>query len=92
MYWHASIFAKEGICIYPKHSLVKNIGFDGSGRMSSKDKYTSILKQNVEHFKINYEIAKNINLIDDEFNYYIKRKSIIGKLLVYFKKIYFIIF
>ena len=34
-------------------------------------------------------VDKNKNLINAEFNYYIKRKSIIGRLLVYIKKFYF---
>lgn len=29
--WYYTIFARGGLTIYPKNSLVKNIGFDGSG-------------------------------------------------------------
>ncbi|MEK6531625.1 MAG: glycosyltransferase family 2 protein [Deltaproteobacteria bacterium] len=29
--WYASIFLNEGLVLYPKRSLVENIGFDGSG-------------------------------------------------------------
>jgi len=29
--WHASVFLKQGLCLHPKHSLVQNIGHDGSG-------------------------------------------------------------
>lgn len=29
--WFASIFFNEGLCLYPRQSLVQNIGFDGSG-------------------------------------------------------------
>ena len=29
--WFASIFLNNGLCLYPSHSLTKNIGFDGSG-------------------------------------------------------------
>lgn len=29
--WEASVFLHNGLCLHPKNSLVKNIGFDGSG-------------------------------------------------------------
>lgn len=29
--WFASIFLCNGLCLYPSHSLSKNIGFDGTG-------------------------------------------------------------
>lgn len=29
--WFASIFLNNGLCLYPSHSLTKNIGFDGTG-------------------------------------------------------------
>lgn len=29
--WYASIFLRQGLCLYPGRSLVRNIGFDGSG-------------------------------------------------------------
>jgi GR25 family glycosyltransferase involved in LPS biosynthesis len=29
--WYLSTFMQEGLTLYPVHSLVKNIGFDGSG-------------------------------------------------------------
>ena len=92
VFWHATIFKNNGICIYPKFPLVKNIGFDGSGRMSSRHKYKSNLNNNYMDFKLNSEICKNKKLMNDEFNYFIKRKSIIGRLLVYLKKFYFNIF
>ncbi|MDC0465113.1 glycosyltransferase [Pseudomonadales bacterium] len=31
VFWAASIFDNNGLCVNPKKSLVKNIGFDGSG-------------------------------------------------------------
>lgn len=29
--WHASVFLHDGLVLYPKHSLIENIGHDGSG-------------------------------------------------------------
>ena len=31
IYWYASIFRRNGLCVGPTESLVQNIGFDGSG-------------------------------------------------------------
>jgi acetyltransferase-like isoleucine patch superfamily enzyme len=32
IYWYASVFLRGGLPLYPARSLVKNTGFDGSGR------------------------------------------------------------
>ncbi|MFC1688677.1 hypothetical protein ACFL07_03340 [Pseudomonadota bacterium] len=29
--WYASVFLNDGLCLYPKKSMLKNIGLDGSG-------------------------------------------------------------
>ncbi|WKN40718.1 glycosyltransferase family 2 protein [Tunicatimonas pelagia] len=29
--WHASVFLQDGLCLHPNQSLVRNIGFDGTG-------------------------------------------------------------
>ncbi len=89
IYWHASIFSQNGICVYPRFSLVKNIGFDGSGRMSSVHKYKSTIKQSFKNIRMNNNFGKDWNLINEEFKYYMRKKGILSKLLVYFKKIYF---
>ena len=31
IFWYATIFKKNGLCMSPRHSYVQNIGFDGSG-------------------------------------------------------------
>ena len=60
--------------------------------ISSRHKYKSNLNNNYKDFKLNSEIFKNKKLMNAEFNYYIKRKSIIGRMIVYLKKFYFSIF
>ncbi len=34
--WFATIFFRQGLCLYPRQSLVQNIGFDGSGSHYNK--------------------------------------------------------
>lgn len=31
VYWYASVFSRDGLCLHPRESLVTNIGHDGSG-------------------------------------------------------------
>lgn len=31
VFWYASIFMRKGLCLHPRESLTRNIGFDGSG-------------------------------------------------------------
>jgi hypothetical protein len=37
--WYASLLLKNGICLFPCKSLVRNIGFDGTGIHSGHDRY-----------------------------------------------------
>jgi hypothetical protein len=44
--WYASVFLKDGLCLYPRLSLVRNHGFDGTGAHchDDKSKYYSSLR------------------------------------------------
>ena len=86
VYWHAAIFLKKGICIYPKFSMVKNIGFDGSGRMSSQYQYKSYLNDNFRKYEFNDKILVDKKLINQEFLYYFQKKRIIRKIIILIKK------
>jgi hypothetical protein len=61
VFWYAAIFRKNGLCLYPRESLVQNIGMDGSGqhciktelyttRLSAKEitQFTTDFKENPE--------------------------------------------
>ena len=57
--WYFSVFINNGLCLFPTHSLVKNIGFDGSGVHYDKaEEITQILGQAVQ----NIEIISHIDL------------------------------
>ncbi len=46
VFWYATIFERAGLCLSPRHSYVRNIGFDGSGtNVGQSDVY--------EHMKLN---------------------------------------
>ncbi len=36
--WYASMFLQDGLCLFPDKTLVKNIGHDGSGENSKRNK------------------------------------------------------
>lgn len=86
VYWHATIFLKKGICIYPKFSMVRNIGFDGSGRMSSQYQYKSYINNNFKKYQFNDHIVLDEKLINQEFLYYFQKKRILRKIVILIKK------
>jgi hypothetical protein len=52
--WYSSIFMNNGLCLYPKQSLIKQIGFDGSGTHCcsyDKNRYDVVLAGNIEVLK-----------------------------------------
>ena len=52
VFWYASIFKRDGLCLNPSQSLVRNIGHDGSGENSGNlDFYDRPLRQKApQHF------------------------------------------
>ena len=87
----------EGLCLSPRISLVKNIGFDGSGENCRLDK--EFLKASINNHMINsfpkeiIEDQKGLKEIQKFFN---KKYSLINRILhklkffsLKFKKIFF---
>lgn len=47
IFWYATIFQNDGLCLNPRQTLVDNIGLDGSGINSgNKNFFKSVLSQN----------------------------------------------
>ena len=93
VFWYATIFLNKGLTVYPKQSLVKNIGMDGSGRANKEKVDRIIFNQKFVNFKLDNKIIINKLFLNDEFNYFMKKKnSLKSKLIIYLKKIYFHIF
>lgn len=46
IYWYQYIFLNDGLCLNPSKSLVKNMGFDGSGEHNSTNRFYKINKLN----------------------------------------------
>lgn len=82
IYWYATIFKSNGLCLMPKHSLVKNQGYDGSGERFGKSINQYEFKEEVITF-----FPKDINEDKQSFlllkNYFKKRENIIDKFVKY---------
>ena len=46
IFWYATIFKNDGLCLNPVHSLVQNIGHDGSGCHCAKGVYKESMPLN----------------------------------------------
>lgn len=63
--WYSSIFLNKGLCLYPKKSLIRNIGFDGSGIHCGNDELSAY-----QHNSLNLADTINVALIKVEQNKY----------------------
>lgn len=55
--WYSTIFINQGLCLYPHRSLVKNIGFDGTGIHSG---YTSHIYKVITGNSVRVKKIENI--------------------------------
>ncbi|WP_207533779.1 glycosyltransferase [Desertivirga arenae] len=67
--WYASIFLKNGLCLNPAHSLIDNIGHDGTGVHSGKNSMysVSISNHHVSYFPEKIEENREAYLAIREF-------------------------
>lgn len=83
IFWYATIFLKNGLCLAPAKSLVKNIGFDNSGvhcgQNSSED-----IKHNLDFEIKSFPESVAIDMVEYKKNIKffkkIRRKSFVRKL------------
>lgn len=82
--WYATIFINDGLCLTPKHSLVDNIGIDGSGENchSHDDRWrVRSFKEALDIQKLStFEENKKAREYLKRFNKYGSNSSLIGKL------------
>ena len=78
--WYASAFLNNKLTLYPPHSLIHNIGNDGSGTNSPKNKkYDNILK-NIPIKLENIQISESRKLRHEFENYFNDQSSILKKI------------
>ena len=64
--WHASLFLRNKLSLYPNPTIVKNIGFDGSGVNSpiAFDRNSNSIEMSVKHYQIDsVNLTENIEIM-----------------------------
>ena len=74
IFWNATIFYNNGLCLNPVKSLVKNIGFDGSGVNSLNQPDDKIKISNIKEFFFPKELIEN-SILRNEIIFYMKQKN-----------------
>lgn len=88
--WNASIFLKEGLSLYPRYSLVSNIGWDGSGVhcRTSDNRWDVVLAQSVNVLPIPIEENKYARTYFKRFYWYGKNSSLDRRVYISVKNLY----
>ena len=88
VFWYAAVFLNNGLTIYPKRSMVKNIGHDGSGMNSSKSNLFDV-KIHCNPVKISLVDASLDNDVLNEVKKYLKKnRGILIRILTKFRKLF----
>lgn len=82
IFWYAYIFSKNGLCLHPSKSLVKNIGNDATGVHSPKSKIYNTNIKNSKILSYNMEISENILFVDRIMKFNKKIKANIIKRMI----------
>ncbi len=80
IHWHATVFRNSGYCLFPKDTMVDNIGFDSSGQHSANTNkfYSQLASDRIPVFPISIEENKEATSIIRHFYMY-KRNSYVKK-------------
>ena len=85
--WYLSVFNAQGLVLYPRNSMVQNIGTDGSGTHSDRD---NVYRVDLAQSKMKYfpnEIEENKKAYEAIKQFYATRKgSIMERLVRYINK------
>jgi len=75
IFWYATIFKKNGLCLNPSQTYVKNIGLDGSGmHCGQNDTYKDVLSTNKD-IKCITSLVEDKNAVERIKNFYIAQKK-----------------
>ncbi|MBN1971002.1 MAG: glycosyltransferase [Candidatus Delongbacteria bacterium] len=89
IFWYASIFMNNGLCLNPCISFVKNIGLDNSGTNCTKNKSLDIdiLNQN-SSFSFNCNIEENAIAVQEIIKFYKLNNSFVNRICNFIKANY----
>ncbi|MDR2993392.1 MAG: glycosyltransferase [Bacillus cereus] len=88
--WYATIFIRKGLCLYPKYSVVDNIGFDGSGEhtFSSDNLYSVNLAESIDVSSIKTKECKYAYNYLKRFYKYGRDSTLNRRIKLYLKSSY----
>ena len=79
--WYYTIFIKNGLNVFPSKSLVKNIGFDGSGENCTPEANHIHVLDSFIDISIQRVTKIDLNFYSIFLDYFSKKKSIRNKLV-----------
>lgn len=87
--WYLSIFRKEGLVLYPRESMIQNIGTDGSGTHSDEDTAYAVELAQQPLLKFPTEIEEN-KVAYEAIRYFYKHRkgTLFNRALRYAQKIW----
>lgn len=91
IYWYATIFKKNGLCVNPIKSFVKNIGLDGSGQNCKDPSYRdNVILNNKRDIQFTSDIYEDSDIVE-QIKPYLKtvEKSIVVKIFNKFTRAIF---
>lgn len=89
IFWYATIFSRQGLCVNPFISQVENIGFDGSGEncISSIDQQSLNTDKYFKNFTLPSDYIENYFMVEQIKRYYLDQLLIKNRIFKKIKKI-----
>ncbi len=87
VFWYTTIIKQKGLCLNPSHSLVINIGNDGSGEHNSGNDFLATLSE-ANEFTYTSEIKENLAAVNEIKRFYKSiKKPIMARIINKVKRI-----
>lgn len=87
--WYLSVFNKQGLTLYPRESMIQNIGTDGSGTHSDEDSMYTVTLASKSIHNFPKEIEENRAAYEAIRYFYKKRKgNLLQRGIRYAKKVW----
>jgi hypothetical protein len=89
VFWYATVFLNNGLTIYPKRSMVQNIGHDGSGMNCGK---SDLFRVNLAEKPLNIllvDVGSDENSLAEVKKYFKKNRSISKRILAKIRRWFF---
>ena len=89
IFWYATIFSRQGLCLNPFISQVLNIGFDGSGEhcTTSIDQHLLNMDKHFKNFTLPSNYVENYAMVERIKKYYLDQLLITNRVFRKIKKI-----